>query len=166
MQESVYRVRSMALIHQQLYGVESLERIDLGEYARALTAFLQAALAPGTRIGVTTDDVLVTIETAVPIGLILNELLTNAFKYGKPLDPEIEPQVDVSVNLLGDGDDARIVIAIRDNGPGLPDGFDIELAQSLGLQLVSALILQLRGQLVIQRERGACLELSCPLKQD
>ncbi len=166
MQESVYRVRSMALIHQQLYGVESLERIDLGEYARALTSFLQAALAPGTRIDVTTDDVLVTIETAVPIGLILNELLTNAFKYGKPTDPEAEPEVGVSVRLAGSGDEARIVIAIRDNGPGLPDDFDPELAQSLGLQLVSALTLQLRGRLDLRSDDGARLELSCPVKQD
>jgi PAS domain S-box-containing protein len=158
LQESVFRVRSMALIHQQLYSVDSLERIGLGDYARNLTESLRASLAPAARVAFSADAVAVSVETAVPLGLILNELVTNAFKYGMggPASPW-----DVRVRIAAEGD-ADIRVEVHDAGPGLPEGIETAPPTSLGLQLVRSLVRQLRAQLTVTREGGARVVLLCP----
>ncbi len=167
--ESVLRVRSMALIHQQLYGVDSLEKIDLGDYARSLSESLRSVLMPGARLRVDAEVAEVTINNAVPLGLILNELVTNAFKYGIP-----EPGTDAAarVGRAGEGCDVRVEIgleaealrlAVLDSGPGLPEGFDPERATSLGLHLVRALNRQIRGELSYDVDRGSRFVVTCPL---
>jgi len=85
--DSVQRVQSMALIHQLLYGSTSLEHVDLSAYARTLAESLRNVLSPTTRVRFDTEPVEVSVERAAPIGLLLNELLTNAFKYGSPSTP-------------------------------------------------------------------------------
>jgi PAS domain S-box-containing protein len=168
LEESVLRVRSMALIHQQLYGVESLERIDLGDYARSLAESLRGALAPLARLRVDASVVEVTVETAVPLGLILNELLTNAFKYGLPERADgVEPApgrtgetCDIVVEV-GVTDD-RIRVAVTDSGKGPPEGFDPARSTSLGLQLVRTLNRQLRGKLELDVDRGSRFVVTCP----
>ena len=166
LEESVFRVRSMALIHQQLYGVDSLARIDLGEYARTLTETLRLTLAPTARIELRLAPAEVTIEVAVPLGLILNELVTNAFKYGmRPKgDPRAPgasgPGCDVLVEVGSEGDTVRIAVA--DSGPGLPLEINPARASTLGLQLVRSLTRQLRGKLTVEREGGARFALVCP----
>ena len=165
--ESVYRVRSMALIHQQLYGVESLERIDFGDYARSLADSLRAALSPGTRLDVRTEPVEVTVEHAVPLGLILNEFITNAIKYGQGAEwPEGEGGrcglgCDVRVEVLAR--DGRIHVSVVDSGPGLPEGFSPTTAGTLGMQLVRSLTRQLRGKIVTDYDRGMRFEVHCAL---
>jgi two-component sensor histidine kinase len=169
LEESVLRVRSMALIHQQLYGVDSLERIELGEYARSLASSLQGALAPRVRIQVASTGVEVSVETAVPLGLILNELLTNAIKYGVPERAEAPagaraadaPPYDVLVEIARVEDSVRV--AVTDFGPGLPEGFDPARATSLGLHLVRTLNRQLRGALDVRVDGGTRFSLVCPL---
>ena len=158
--ESVFRVRSMALIHQQLYGVESLAHIDFGEYARTLGRSLGSTLAPHARLVVDATPVELTVDVAVPLGLILNELLTNAFKYGLPQGPRLDDwDVRVAVRL----EDDRVSVEVCDRGPGLPGSFDPERSQSLGLHLVRSLIRQLRGHLTWTNARaGACLSFTCP----
>ncbi len=165
--ESVFRVRSMALVHQQLYGVESLERIDFGEYARALAESLRAGLAPDLRLEVAVDVVEVNIELAVPLGLVLNELVTNALKYGRPRGERSSPREsspDVRVELRAHG--SALVATVADRGPGLPVGFDPKRATTLGMQLVRTLARQLRAELSFSSEwggeRGACFELRLP----
>jgi PAS domain S-box-containing protein len=166
LEESVFRVRSMALIHQQLYGVDSLARIDLGEYARTLTETLRSTLAPTARIALRLAPAEVTIEVAVPLGLILNELITNAFKYGmRPKgDPRAPgasgPECDVLVEVGSEGDTVRIAVA--DSGPGLPLEINPARASTLGLQLVRSLSRQLRGKLTVEREGGTRFALVCP----
>ncbi len=167
LQESVFRVRSMALIHQQLYGVDSLERIELGEYAQVLIASLQSALAPRARVRVTAEALEVTVELAVPLGLILNELLTNALKYG--VDATVDPRRsgadpdgwDVGVSLqVRDG---NLFIVVADHGPGLPASFEPARSVSLGFQLVLALLQQIRGTLDWANDGGARFEIRCPV---
>jgi PAS domain S-box-containing protein len=163
--ESVYRVRSMALIHQLFYGGQSLERVDFGAYARGLATSLAGVLAPTAKVEVVADDVAVSVETAVPLGLVLNELLTNAFKYGLPPDTgtarAIGAAADVVVTVHVDGDD--LLLAVRDSGPGLPADVDIAGASTLGLQLVRSLVRQLRGRVTAQRTPRAQVTLRCPL---
>jgi two-component sensor histidine kinase len=163
--ESVFRVRSMALIHEQLYGVESLQFIDFGDYARVLTDSLRATLAPSAVVEVVTDVVEVTVELAVPLGLILNELLTNAFKYGLdsphgffPGPRRIEADVRVEVGL----EDGRIRLAVIDAGPGLPADFDPKTSPTLGLQLIRSLNRQLRGELQCDVRHGSRFTVRCP----
>ena len=168
MHESVYRVRSMALIHQLFYGSESLEKIDLGAYAKGLSSSLAGVLAPAARITVVAENITVPVDIAVPLGLILNELLTNAFKYGLPttddalLKAHASGLSDVRVEVSVDGGMLRV--AVMDSGPGLPDNVDVATAGTLGLQLVRSLTRQLRGTLTLMRrpEAGITLTFALP----
>ncbi len=159
LEESVQRVRSMALIHQQIYGGESLARIDLSTYTSQLAGSLRNALAPDARMTLEADPVEVTVEHAVPLGLILNELITNAFKYGAPKHGETRPAVHIRIRA----EDAGLVLEVRDEGPGLPPDFDLATATSLGLTLVDTLTRQLRGELTMSHEGGAVFRLRCSL---
>jgi two-component sensor histidine kinase len=166
LEESVFRVRSMALIHQQLYGVESLARIDFGDYARTLAESLRGALAPHARLRVDASRVEITVETAVPLGLILNELLTNAFKYGLPdrTTGDAPP-----IGRTGEGCDILVEVglaedciwmAVTDSGRP-PENFDPARTTSLGLELVRTLNRQLRGTLSFDVGRGSRFVLTC-----
>jgi PAS domain S-box-containing protein len=160
--ESVYRVRSMALIHQLFYGGDSLDRIDVGVYARGLATSLAGVLAPTARVEVLADDVDVAIDRAVPLGLVLNELLTNAFKYGlRAGDTRRSGDTtgDVVVEVRADGEQLRV--SVWDSGPGLPEGFDAQ-GHTLGLQLVRSLTRQLRGAFTAHRTPRAGVTLTCP----
>jgi two-component sensor histidine kinase len=164
--ESVFRVRSMALIHQQLYGVESLAHVDFGEYARTLGRSLGATLAPHARLEVSATPVELTVDVAVPLGLILNELLTNAFKYGiaGPGGPDrvrrTGDDCDVRVEVFADGSEVRM--AVTDSGDGLPANVDAAKASSLGLTLIRALARQLRGHLTHDVDGGTRFMITCP----
>jgi len=154
--ESVSRVRSMALIHQHLYGSPSLARVDLGTYAQSLAESLRYVLAPQARVEVEADPVDVSVEEAVPTGLILNELLTNALKYGAgPTSHEIK------VSIREQKREIRIVV--RDFGRGLPEGFHLRGSSTLGLQLVTTLTRQLRGKINAYSDSGAVFELIYPV---
>lgn len=169
LEESVFRVRSMALIHQQLYGVESLERIDFGDYAPTLAQSLRGSLAPNARLRVDVEWLEITVETALPLGLILNELLTNAFKYGL-----YEPKTGDAHTARRTGEHYHVIIevvvvdenirmTVADAGNGLPEGFDLKRLTSLGLKLVQTLSDQLRGRLEYDFDRGSRFVVTCPL---
>ena len=156
------RVQSMALIHQHLYGVESLDRVDLADYTRVLAESLRILLAPSVRLRVDATTAAISINQAIPAGLIVNELLTNAFKYGvaKPRSavarvdegrtgPGCDVRVEVGIN------DGTIRIAVLDAGPGLPDDIDLKKASSIGLHLIHLLTRQLRGTLAYDGDQGA-----------
>jgi PAS domain S-box-containing protein len=155
--ESVQRVRSMALIHQLLYGSTSLERIDIAAYARTLTESLRHVLCPHARVQLELRSVEVSVETAVPVGLILNELITNAFKYGVVPGAPGDHDVVVEVGEV----ESQLRVMVRDFGPGLPEGFRIERGTSLGLQLVRSLTRQVRGSIEARSGGGARFELRC-----
>jgi PAS domain S-box-containing protein len=157
--ESVYRVRSMALVHEQLYGVDSLARIDLGEYSRTLTAALGQAMAPDARLDVQAERLEVPLDVAMPFGLLLNELVTNALKYGVPSGSR-GPGPDVRVELSTGAEGSTLVVS--DRGPGLPAGFDPKRSKSLGLQLVKMLSRQLRGTLQFGSGPGARMSVAWP----
>jgi PAS domain S-box-containing protein len=151
--ESASRVRSMALIHEQLYGAVSLAHIDFGQYAERLTRFLAGMLSPGAQLLVRTDPVELTIEVAVPCGLILNELVTNALKYGISPDGICRLRVQVTQ------EDGGFSLTVADSGPGLPAAMDVAAASTLGMQLLDALTRQLRATLEVIDSEGAELRL-------
>ena len=150
--ESQDRVRSMALIHERLYQSEDLARVDFAEYIRSLVGYLARSYSDQAgRVRVETDvgDVSLGIDTAIPCGLIINELVSNALKHGFP---EGKPgRIDVHLREKRDGG-YRLVVS--DNGVGFPDGLDFRQTDSLGLQLVTTLVDQLEGRIELDAARG------------
>ena len=152
--KSQSRIRSMALVHEKLYGSKDFARIDLAGYVRALSQDLFQAykINPGeiALIVQTDGDVYVDINKAIPCGLILDELISNVLKYAFPGGGPGELRV-----IIHETKDTEIEIVVRDNGLGLPDDVDIHQPRSVGLHLVNGLVKnQLDGQIEVRRDNG------------
>ncbi len=157
--ESQHRVQSMALIHEQLYESESLSAINFPDYLRQLAAHLfRSYQVSSSRIELETDfaDVEIPIDAAVPCGLILNELLSNALKYAFPDGRDGRVRVD----FRPDGLTGRVMLKVSDNGIGMPPEVGLGNAQTLGLRLVRSLVQQLRGEVAISRSQGTAITVS------
>jgi len=147
-----HRVRSMAMVHEKLYQSVDLARVEFAEYARSLLNYLWGAhgtAASGVRLAMDLKPVSLAVNEAVPCGLILNELVSNALKHafcGRAGG-------DVAVSLCYD-EESRIVLRVRDNGAGLPPGFDWRQARSLGLRLVQMLAGQLHAAVDVSAKGG------------
>lgn len=150
--ESQRRVRSMALVHEQLYNRERPDQLDFEEYVGSLTGELFAAYSHSARIQsrVEVDPVLLNINQAIPCGLILNELVTNALKYAFPQSHSGEIVVALHCSTEG-----RVTLRVADNGIGLAPGFDWRRSESLGLRIVDILTHQLNGKLEFSGATGA-----------
>ena len=145
------RIRSMALIHEHLYRSENLDRIPLDKYIESLATIISGTFS-GHRVNLVTSLVTtdVSIETALPIGLIVNELLTNAFKYAFPHQQHGEVQV-----YLIKEDEEWFTLIVKDNGIGLPDLFSMDSEKSLGMFIIKLLVEQLDGSIDIAGRNGA-----------
>ncbi len=140
--EGQNRVKSIALIHQKLYQTEDLSEVALEEYVQQLSTFLKSVFGKSdcqVNINITPSDLTLDTDTAVPVGLILNELITNSLKYGC----NEHKRIDINLNLQTPG---SYVLIVSDHGPGLPLDLDISKARSLGLRLVRELSKQLQGE--------------------
>jgi two-component sensor histidine kinase/PAS domain-containing protein len=149
------RIRSMALIHEHLYRSENLDQIPLASYLQSLATIITGTFS-GHRINLVTslEPIDVSIETALPLGLIANELLTNAFKYAFPRQQDCE----IQVHLHKENDD-EFTLMIRDNGIGLPESFSLNSEKSLGMFIVKLLVEQLDGKIDITRRNGSCFSI-------
>lgn len=137
------RVHSMALVHESLYRSENLARINFAEYAQVLAKDILASHGgPGVPIHLTSelDPVVMSVDLAIPCGLILNELISNAFKHGFPHGGGGEIKM-----TLQNGTDGRCTLCVEDNGVGIPANLDVNSSKSLGLKLVRSLTQQIRG---------------------
>ena len=161
LRESQNRVRSMALVHETLYCSGNLGRIDLAEYMSALCAHLFRSFGVDSSFIQLTLDVVNTsldLERAIPLGLITNELVSNALKYAFPQGRS--GVIRVVFEITAD-DSYRLVVA--DDGIGLPESFDLNQLRSLGLQLTRDLVQQLSGNLTIEHAPGTAFHISFPL---
>lgn len=152
-QESQHRIRSMAFVHEKLYQSESLARIDFTEYVRTLTTYLFSSYgdrAQHITLAIQAEDVSLGIDTAIPCGLILNELVSNALKHAFPDGREGEVWIDIRAD-----DAQRMTLTVSDNGVGLSESLDLHNTTSLGLQLVNTLVRQLDGTMEIHGRGGA-----------
>ena len=158
--ESQNRIMSMALVHEELYRSDDLASIDLLAYMRKLLDRLLSAMGDRRRIrgAVDGESVALTIDAAIPCGLIVNEMVTNSFKHA--FGPAETGQISISVARHG----ADAVIEVADTGRGLPAGFDYRAARSLGLQLVIRLVRQLRGSITLQPGPGARFRATFPVR--
>lgn len=156
--ESQNRVQSMALIHEKLYQSEDLARIDFAEYARDLATNLFRSYGVNlSTITLTIDagNVFLDIDTAIPCGLIINELVSNSLKYAFPEGQAGEIQI-----ALRSDHDRKLRLIVRDNGAGFSPDVDFRNTESLGLQLVNTLTDQLGGTIELHRNDGTEFQIT------
>jgi two-component sensor histidine kinase len=137
------RVHSMALVHESLYRSENLARIDFAEYAQALAKDILASHGspgPSAQLKSDLEPIVMGADLAVPCGLILNELISNAFKHGFPGSAGGEIRL-----TLRRGTDGKYSLFVEDSGVGIPADLDVNQSKSLGLRLVRSLTQQIRG---------------------
>jgi two-component sensor histidine kinase/PAS domain-containing protein len=149
--EMAQRVRSMAMVHEKLYQSHDLAGVEFSDYARSLLNYLwrsHATAASAVRLTMDLEPVSLTVNIAVPCGLILNELVSNALKHA--FRGRNGGEVTVSLHSAKDG----IRLSVRDDGTGLPAGFDWKQTKSLGLRLVQMLAGQLHADVEVSSDRG------------
>lgn len=153
--EGKNRVKSMALIHQKLYQNDT-GLIDFNEYLKMLTRELSVAYKLKNNVVTTIDaeSMYFEVDTAIPLGLIINEIITNAYKYA--FHNEKENKLSISIQK----ESAHYTLIIQDNGNGISEDFDIKKAKSLGLLLVNRLVKQLHGTLKQVNQNGAKFEIT------
>ncbi|MEL7002732.1 MAG: sensor histidine kinase, partial [Bacteroidota bacterium] len=152
--ESQNRIKSMALVHQDLYLSESLVQVDSMSYLQKLLDNIKRSyLCDKENIEFRTNiiDERISMRLAVPIGLIVNELVTNSCKYAFCNE---SPDKVVTVNFSKSSKDAAYQLEVFDNGNGLPKNIDLKAMNSFGLQMVRGLVDQLNGSLEIIKKGG------------
>jgi two-component sensor histidine kinase len=152
LRESQNRVKSMALIHEQLYGTADLAKIDFGRYVHSLTANLFDAygIDPAClRLNIKADDISLGVDMAVPCGLIVNELVSNAIKHAFP--QATAGTIEIMIRILKAG---QMEIVVADDGIGLVTQPAATAPPSLGLRLIDTLTTQLDGTLTVETEKG------------
>jgi two-component sensor histidine kinase len=156
LQDCRERVRTMALIHEKLYGSRDLDRIDFADYVQDLARdLLRTYGAAGrVRLSVEAERIPFDIQEAVPCGLIVYELVSNALKHAFPQGREGE--IRVSLRRAVDG---PVALSVSDNGVGLPPDLDVANTRSLGLHLVHNLARQAGGEVRVTRDGGTSFQL-------
>jgi two-component sensor histidine kinase len=159
--ESRHRMQAMSLIHQKLYQGENTAIVNMQNYIRELTEYLRTSFNTNKRIyfDLQVKDIELDIAQAIPIGLILNETITNAIKYAfRFIENGMIAVIMKSYN------DNTMLLEISDNGSGLPNDFDIDTSNSMGMRLIKGLVKQINGKLFI--ENGGGLKISVEFKAD
>jgi two-component sensor histidine kinase len=162
--ESRNRIRSMAMVHEKLYYGTDLSRINIEEYIVSLVNYLNSSYNPALKAVTVTVDIEITtrmfaIDEAIPCGLIINELLTNAYKYAFSKSGKGNLYVGFHEKKQK-GKKTVFHLEVRDNGAGLPGSLDISTTATLGLQLVSLLTEQIGGTLKVSRTNGTRFQIS------
>lgn len=150
------RMHAMSLIHQKLYQSDNLAEIDMKWYIKELVDYMIECFSTDRKVQFTleTETIKLDVAQAVPLGLILNEAISNAIKYAFP-----EGKGKVHISFLSFEDD-RCELKIADNGVGLPDDFKPENSESLGMSLMTGLTEQLNGQIKMWNDKGLVLNVS------
>jgi PAS domain S-box-containing protein len=150
-QDGQNRVRSMALVHEKFYQSEELSEIDFGEYVEKLSQYIYQSYGDKSdriHLIIEAGRVGLDMDTAMPSGLLVNEIVTNAYKYAFPGDMQGEIRINIKQ------EDGKVIFRISDNGVGLPEQINLEQSETLGMQLIQALTAQLDGELTVKRDKG------------
>lgn len=151
------RVRAMALVHEKLYQSDNIARINIRDYFNSLKDIIWSSystIQDKVRIIADIEDQSLDLDRAIPVGLIVNELLTNAIKYAFPEGNTGE--INFSCRKNSDG---KFLLQISDNGIGLPEDVNLAKSETLGFQIVNALVQQIGGSISIVSEGGTCVEI-------
>ncbi len=155
------RVRSIAAIHEVLYGAADFSRIDFSTYLNRLANDLTAVYSDqigGVSVSVEAGPILLDITQAVPCGLIVNELLTNSFKHA--FRNKASGKVEISFECI----DQVCALQVADDGVGLPDDVALQNSKSMGLQLFSLLVMQIKAEVDVDRSAGTRFKVVFPRK--
>jgi PAS domain S-box-containing protein len=158
--ESEARVRSMSLIHERLYNSPDLASIDFSLYVESVLTSLARSYRECTgaiRFSVDIPQISLSVETAVPCGLIINELVTNSLKHG--FRDRRDGVIAVSLRPIGDG---KLLLIAQDNGVGFEGGLELDRLSSLGLTIVTTLVRQLKGSMEVATEGGVQVAITFP----
>jgi len=156
MAETQNRVRAMSFVHEKLYQSEDISHIDLANYTRFLVTQLFSFYGIDSRqvrLDVDIGKIMVSINTSIPLGLIINELASNALKHAFPNGRTGSLSITVR-------EDAKALhLTVKDDGIGVPADFDWRNAESLGLRLVISLVEQLDGTIELDRGAGTAFTI-------
>jgi two-component sensor histidine kinase len=154
--ESEHRVYAMSLIHQKLYKSSNVSTINMPEYIGDLVEYLRYSFAVSGKLwfDIQVEPINLDLQQAVPVGLILNEVITNSFKYAFPYSDEDK----ITVRLFASGD-GWLSLIIADNGRGLPPNFDPKQRNSFGMLLIGGLTEDLEGTLHIESIHGTSVHI-------
>jgi|Deesub1362A_J573_1020465.scaffolds.fasta_scaffold00808_2 PAS domain S-box-containing protein len=157
LKDSQNRIKSMALVHEKLYGSDSLTRINFMEYLQSLISHLlhsYESISRKIRLKVDVDNIEMNIDTAIPCSLIINELISNSLQHAFPDGKEGELIVGLKESHNG-----KLKLTVSDNGIGFPENLDLDTTETLGLQLVVSLTKQLNGEIQLYKEGGTKFEI-------
>jgi PAS domain S-box-containing protein len=159
LKESQNRVRAMALIHEKLYQSDDLAKTDFAAYIRRLSYDLfrsYSVNSRGIQLNLAVEDVRLSIDTAIPCGLIINELVSNSLKYA--FSGLSCGEISIQLHANPGSDEYQLIV--QDNGSGFPTDLDFRNTRSLGLQLVCNLTKQLQGTITLDRSAGTRFTIS------
>lgn len=152
LRESQDRIKSMSFVHESLYQSKTLSEVNFAEYIQNIARNLCHSYGRpegGIEMKYDLQDIYLNLDTSIPCGLIINEVVSNSLKYA--FEGKKKGAITIKFSKLSND---KLKLIISDNGIGLPDNFDIENAESLGLQLVTTLTTQIGGELVISTKKG------------
>ncbi len=162
--DSQDRIRSMALVHEKLYQSDNFSGIDFGDYIKDLVnGLFQAYRLERNRIRLETDidKIVLSVDKAIPLGLVLNELVSNAMKHA--FTDSRQSDGVIKVVFQKNEADGQLQLTVSDNGKGFPEDLNIAQSSSLGLKLINILIEeQLKGELHISNHNGAFFNITLP----
>jgi PAS domain S-box-containing protein len=174
--DSQNRIQSIAFIHEKLYQSQDLARVDFSQYIKTLTNHLFRSYGANIQrvsLKINIHDIFLGVDVAIPCGLIVNELVSNALKHGFPGDRTGEIWIalfDESAlsnsspsTVPLDRADPQMILTVGDNGVGLPQGLSLGNTQSLGMQLVNTLVKQLKGSMELRAESGTVFRIVFPV---
>lgn len=155
------RIRTMALVHEMLYRSEDFEKISFPDYVRSVASVISATYGRmNVHLEFQMDPVIINIETAIPLGLMLNELLSNAYRHA------FTENVGGAIAIIFKKNKAPnyYALTIADTGKGLPDGFSMEGSKTMGLQIVDILVKQIEARLLIEQQKGTSFTVIFPIE--
>ena len=153
------RVRSIALVHEKLYQTSDVSQVEFGNYLGALVQMIMSTSSCSSRVRMQLDieNVRLGVDQAIPCGLLVHELVTNALKHAFPGERPGRVLVEFGRDRSG-----SLRLVIRDDGVGMPPHLTLQNSDTLGLELVSTLARQLHAELTIECGEGTCFRLSFP----
>lgn len=157
LKETTNRIRAIARVHEKIYQSEDLASINLKEYIKDIISELKATYKlPRIKFNIQIQDIKLTINQAIPCGLIINETLTNSMKHAFP-----DREGTITVKAYKSRDSINLIM--EDDGIGFPEGFKPEECETMGMRLIYALTRQIDGEIKIKGEKGVKIELKIPI---
>lgn len=160
--ESQERIKCMALIHEKLYKSQDISSINFGDYIRSLVEEIKYSFQKekqNINTIVEVEDINLSLDTALSCGLLINEIVTNSFKYAFP-DDFINKNSDLTLKVIMKKiEGSKYFLSISDNGIGMPKDIDIDKIESLGLKLIYSIVEQLNGEIEINTEHGTSYKI-------